>query len=313
MRKLMLLAGAIVLLIAPASAPAKTVTMDISKAGFVPATVTIQAGDTVSWTNKDTANHQVVCATCPFTSAVLAPNATATFTFTKVGKFGLVDPLNKNKKATVTVAAAPATLTAAAAPRTVNYGGSTTVSGTLSTGQANQKVVIVAQQCGENAAKAVGNVMTGAGGAYTFHFTEDLGLEASYLRTREHYEILDAIVDRQQNLVGITGSENNTMQFFMGHLIWSMAYGKVRWMGGGISRYDFYLSVGAGATVQPSVTGLTGSFGPGMKFYLTDWLAIRWDVRDAIHQQKRVQLGLEKIVNDITVTGGLSLFIPFHS
>jgi len=161
-----------------------------------------------------------------------------------------------------------------------------------------------------------GDITDGAptyGGAYTFHFTEDLGLEASYLRTREHYEILDAIVDRQQNLVGITGSENNTMQFFMGHLIWSMAYGKVRWMGGGISRYDFYLSVGGGATVQPSVTGLTGSFGPGMKFYLTEWLALRWDVRDAIHQQKRVQLGLEKIVNDITVTAGLSLFIPFHS
>ncbi|HKO50154.1 MAG TPA: outer membrane beta-barrel domain-containing protein [Polyangiaceae bacterium] len=161
-----------------------------------------------------------------------------------------------------------------------------------------------------------GDITDGAptyGGAYTFHFTEDLGLEASYLRTREHYEILDAIVDRQQDLVGITASENNAMQFFMGHLIWSMAYGKVRWMGGGISRYDFYLSIGGGATVEPSVTGLTGSAGLGMKFYLTEWLALRWDVRDAIHQQKRVALGLEKIVNDITVTGGLSLFFPFHS
>ena len=160
-----------------------------------------------------------------------------------------------------------------------------------------------------------GDITDGAptyGGAYTFHFTEDLGLEASYLRTREHYEILDAIAERNPQ-VGITGSPNETMQFFMGHLIWSMAYGKVRWMGGGISRYDFYLSLGAGATVQPSVTGMTGSAGLGMKFYLTEWLAFRWDVRDAIHQQKRVALGLEKIVNDITVTGGLSLFIPFHS
>jgi len=161
-----------------------------------------------------------------------------------------------------------------------------------------------------------GDVTDGAptyGGAYTFHFTEDLGLEASYLRTREHYAILDAIVDRQQNLVGITASPDETMQFFMGHLMWSIAYGKVRWMGGAISRYDFNVSLGAGATVQPSVTGLAGSAGLGMKFYLTEWLALRWDVRDAIHQQKRVALGLEKIVNDITVTGGLSLFIPFHS
>ncbi len=113
-----------------------------------------------------------------------------------------------------------------------------------------------------------GDITDGAptyGGAYTFHFTEELGLEASYLRTREHYEILDAIADRQQNLVDITGSPNETMQFFMGHLIWSMAYGKVRWMGGAISRYDFYLSVGRrrhGSTVGDR---LTGSFGPGMK------------------------------------------------
>jgi hypothetical protein len=31
----------------------------------------------------------------------------------------------------------------------------------------------------------------------------------------------------------------------------------------------------------------------------------------ADHEQKRVALGVEKIVNDITATGGLSVFIPF--
>lgn len=151
------------------------------------------------------------------------------------------------------------------------------------------------------------------GGAYTFHFTEDLGLEASYLRSREHFELLDAITARQQGLVSITGSTDNPVQFFMGHVVWSLAYGKVRWMGGGISRYDFFLALGGGATVEPGDIGLTGSGGFGMKFYLTEWLALRWDVRDAVHQQKRVQLGVEKIVNDITATGGLSVFIPFHS
>jgi outer membrane beta-barrel protein len=151
------------------------------------------------------------------------------------------------------------------------------------------------------------------GGAYTFHFTEDLGLEASYLRTREHFALLDAIIARQQGLVNLVKAEDNPVQFFMGHLVWSLAYGKVRWMGGGISRYDFYLSLGGGATVEPGDIGLTGSGGFGMKFYLTEWLALRWDVRDAVHQQKRVSLGVEKVVNDITATGGLSVFIPFHS
>ena len=31
------------------------------------------------------------------------------------------------------------------------------------------------------------------GGAYTFHFTEDLGLEASYLRTKQSFELLEAV------------------------------------------------------------------------------------------------------------------------
>src|SRR5450432_4716110 len=53
------------------------------------------------------------------------------------------------------------------------------------------------------------------GGAYTFHFTEELGLEASYLRTREHSELLDAIISRQQGLVDIVKAPNNPVQFFM--------------------------------------------------------------------------------------------------
>ena len=149
------------------------------------------------------------------------------------------------------------------------------------------------------------------GGAYTFHFTEDLGLEAGYLRSRERFALLNAIIERQQGLVGLVRAEDNPVQFFTGNVVWSLAYGKVRWMGGAIGRYDFYLALGGGATVEPGDIGLTGSGGFGMKFYLTQWLALRLDVRDLVHEQKRVALGVEKIVNDITATGGFSVFIPF--
>jgi len=161
-----------------------------------------------------------------------------------------------------------------------------------------------------------GDISDGApiyGGAYTFHFTEDLGLEASYTRTRQKFALLEAIDERQQGLVDIVESESNPIQFFLGHLVWSLAYGKVRWMGGGISRYDFYLSLGAGATVEPGDLGLTGSGGFGMKFYFNEWLALRLDVRDHVRAQQRVQLGVEKIVNDISAMGGLSVFLPFSS
>jgi plastocyanin len=169
MRKLILLAGVVALLVA-APAPAhttKTVGVDVTKAGFAPANPSIQTGDSITWTNKDTANHQITCATCPFTSPVLAAGQTFTFTFTKAGKFAIVDPLNKNKKSTVTVTAAPATVNLGAAPRVLNYGAPTTISGTLSTGQPNQKVDILAQACGENASKVVDTVTTATGGAFT--------------------------------------------------------------------------------------------------------------------------------------------------
>ena len=87
-----------------------------------------------------------------------------------------------------------------------------------------------------------GDISDGApiyGGAYTFHFTEDLGLEAAYFRTQQSFALLEAVAERQQGLVDIVEAESNPIQFFLGHLVWSLAYGKVRWMGGGISRYDF--------------------------------------------------------------------------
>jgi outer membrane beta-barrel protein len=161
-----------------------------------------------------------------------------------------------------------------------------------------------------------GDISDGAfiwGGAYTFHFTEDLGLEASYLRTRQHYALLEAINERQQGLIDIVESEDNPIQFFLGNLVWSLAYGKVRWLGGAIGRFDFQISLGGGATVEPGALGMTGSFGFGMKFYFTEWLALRLETRDLVHAQQRVQLGVDKVVNDITALGGLSLFIPFSS
>jgi outer membrane beta-barrel protein len=150
------------------------------------------------------------------------------------------------------------------------------------------------------------------GGAYTFHFTEDLGLEAGYLRTREKYALLDAIAASNPQ-TALVRSVDNDIQFFTGNVVWSLAYGKVRWMGGAIGRYDFFLALGGGATVQPGDVGLTGSGGFGMKFYLTQWLALRLDVRDLVHEQKRAAIGVEKIVNDITATGGLSVFLPFSN
>jgi outer membrane beta-barrel protein len=150
------------------------------------------------------------------------------------------------------------------------------------------------------------------GGAYTFHFTEDLGLEASYLRTHRSFGFLDAVNDRQQGLTQITQNEDATVQLFMGHLIWSLAYGKIRWFGGPIGRFDFYLALGAGAADEDGTSSVAASGGFGMKFHLAQWMLVRLDIRDHVHSL-RAPLGVDEVVNDITTLAGLSLMLPFSS
>lgn len=150
------------------------------------------------------------------------------------------------------------------------------------------------------------------GGAYTFHFTEDFGLEASYLRTRRSFGFLDAVNERQQNLTQITEGGSAPVQFFMGHLVWSLAYGKVRWFGGPIGRFDFYLSLGAGAADEDGSSSVAASGGFGMKFHLAQWMLFRLDVRDHVHSV-RAPLGVDRVVNDVTALAGLSLFLPLSS
>jgi outer membrane beta-barrel protein len=159
-----------------------------------------------------------------------------------------------------------------------------------------------------------GDVADGApiyGGAYTFHFTEELGLEAAYFRTQRSFGFLEAIGERNGMLID-TVPESSGVNMFLGHLVWSMAYGKVRWFGGPIGRFDFYLSLGGGAVDEAGSQGVAGSGGFGMKLFLLEWLGLRLDARDQV-RSARLPLGEERIVNDITLMGGFSVFIPFST
>lgn len=146
------------------------------------------------------------------------------------------------------------------------------------------------------------------GGAYTFHVTEGLGLEAGFGYSRADSQIVRII----ENDRGITLLRVDAPVFiYQAHLIWSIAYGKMRWFGSGISRFDLYLSLGGGITDNQTARGLTFSGGFGLKFYLAEWLALRIDVRDQVLQQE--VLGESVVVNNIAATLGLSVFFPFTS
>ncbi|MGD0675895.1 MAG: outer membrane beta-barrel domain-containing protein [Polyangiaceae bacterium] len=147
-----------------------------------------------------------------------------------------------------------------------------------------------------------------AGGAYTFHFSEDLGLEASVEFMRFRSAVTDSY-ERRYPDIQVIDQPDRAGRLYFGHLVWTFAYGKLRWMGGGISRFDFNLAVGAGVTDDSTSRGATGSAGLGTKFFFGHWFALRVDVRDHVLEESLV--GDQHLVNDVVLTLGASVFLPF--
>ncbi len=119
-RNLLLVAALLVLIVAaacsgyggygttPAPAPAPTTgasqnSVTIANFAFSPATLTVKAGTTVTWTNKDSATHTVTSDTGAFDSGNVANNATYSYTFGSAGTFAYYCGIHPAMKATVVV------------------------------------------------------------------------------------------------------------------------------------------------------------------------------------------------------------------
>jgi plastocyanin len=66
---------------------AATTEVKIDNFSFGPATLTVPAGTTVTWTNRDDIPHTVVSSEGAFKSKVLDTDEKFSFTFTKAGTF----------------------------------------------------------------------------------------------------------------------------------------------------------------------------------------------------------------------------------
>jgi plastocyanin len=159
----------------PANVLAATKTVNIYGAVFQPATVTIQRGDAVRWVNRDNANHQIVADDGTFASPILRQGRSYTHTFRAVGTFRYRDVLGQVKRGTVIVqgAAPAASLTLGVAAPILVFGSQTTLTGTVSNGQAGETVAISAQPYGQATAQQVATVTTGTGGGFAYTVQPD--------------------------------------------------------------------------------------------------------------------------------------------
>lgn len=159
----LLIASVLAATFAP-STLAATRTVDITRTGFTPERLTIDAGDTVTWTNKDSIPHSVVADGGAFTSSpVLQPNQTHAYRFVRSGNVSYRDG-SSNARGRITVRQG---VTLGAAARTVRFGGSTTLSGVVSTAQSGENVAVMAQACGGASATQVGSATSGTNGAWS--------------------------------------------------------------------------------------------------------------------------------------------------
>jgi len=78
-------------------------TIKIQNSAFVPASLTINKGSSVTWTNDDNTVHTVTAADGSFTSGDIVVGTSYTRTFTTAGTINYYDAHNNNMKGVLVV------------------------------------------------------------------------------------------------------------------------------------------------------------------------------------------------------------------
>jgi plastocyanin len=174
MRRFIPIAVAGMALVLAAPATTATTTVQIKSTGFVPATVTINQDDSVTWTNTDTKDHQVVANGGSFASPILKPGKTYSHVFRGGGTFRYHDGLHPTLKGTVTVRGAPPAVTLAVSAPVVKFGTQVTLSGVVSNKRTGETVTLTALPFGQTTKQVVATLQTTSGGAFSFSLTPQL-------------------------------------------------------------------------------------------------------------------------------------------
>jgi outer membrane beta-barrel protein len=145
------------------------------------------------------------------------------------------------------------------------------------------------------------------GGSYTYHMTEDTGIEFSGWFTHANADLIQALEGQNTSVLADTFADE---YFVESVLQWSPVYGKLR-AGGTILHFDLHGDLGAGVVSSGTSRGADAVIGFGLRIFLSQAFALRIDARDRTFRQE--VLGETFLVNDVSLTAGISLFLPPHN
>ena len=145
------------------------------------------------------------------------------------------------------------------------------------------------------------------GGSYTYHMTENTAVELNASITHADAELVRALEGERDTVVDDDFAQ---VRFLESLLLWTPVYGKLR-LGGSVSRFDIHLDAGVGVVDSQTSRGAAGVGGIGFKLFIGRALAVRIDARDHIFRQEL--LDERFLVNDLSLTVGLSLFLPLRN
>lgn len=142
------------------------------------------------------------------------------------------------------------------------------------------------------------------GGALAYYPSEDFGVELLLTRSPVQFRLEEpfAAFDLEHHFLSSTAWQA------IFSLLWSPIHAKLKFSEQTIIHSDVFVVLGTGRTFHESVMGMTWEAGFGIKLYLSHYVTLRFDVRDFLLPQE--VLGRGRITNNVTVLGGLSVWLP---
>jgi outer membrane beta-barrel protein len=137
---------------------------------------------------------------------------------------------------------------------------------------------------------------------FAYHITEDFFLEAAYGRT----EVGKTSFEELSGDIEILSDEDRQFSYYNISLGYKLFPGEVFVGKHHAFNSDLYLIAGVGNTDFAGSQRFTVNFGVGYRFFATDWMAWRMDLRDYVFDID--VLGENKTTHNLEVRTGLTFF-----